>query len=182
MRLADVYALFEKAEGARKAGKLAEMREGYDEILTKSPLFDGRATMALGYLKYAEASDTKKADGLLAARRALRITTDDSIRKKAQSLVETLTAEQLKAQGLFDRALLDQAISLDPDNGTAQTRRASLGTDSPSVRLSAITRYGGAFLACALALLGAGWILWSSRGVDHKTPTAKAEGEHGEDT
>jgi hypothetical protein len=53
LRLAQAYALYEKAEAARKSGDLMKMRKGYDEVLALNPGFDKQESMAEGYIQYA---------------------------------------------------------------------------------------------------------------------------------
>ncbi len=97
-----------------------------------------------------------------ALRRAERIAEEKQVRQEAQSLRHTLQAERLERLGLFDRALLDRALALDPDNERARQKLQDEQKQSNNA-LSPWARYTAALTICVVAIAGAGWILWTSR-------------------
>lgn len=172
MRLAQAYELFERAQVAKEAGQLALMATTYDSVLTLSPLFDQRSAMASGYLQFAQAAQTAPDQALLAARRARRIADDMQLKQQAESVIDTLNAERLRRRGLLDSALLARAVDADPSNDAARRQQAAGPNDSEKP-LSKGARYAAALLICALALSSAGWILWTARRPEERTPTAE---------
>jgi hypothetical protein len=148
-RLARVYALFDEGAKARSEGKLDAMREAWDKLLARSPLFEHRGEMAGGYLELAnKKQDEDRPAALAAARRAERLATDDRERSRAKSLALTLEGEQLAAEGVADQVLFHRALELDPQNQRAKDALARLERGEIA-RQSAFGRYAA---ACAIGL------------------------------
>lgn len=151
-RMAQVYSLFDAGDQARREGKLDEMREAWDKVLTRSPLFERRGEMARGYLELAKQKlDSEPEAALSALRRAERLSADEMERRKIESLALTLEGEALAAKGIADQVLFNRALELDPENGRARDAlgRAQRGEAGPKRELG---RYA-ASLAIALGAL-----------------------------
>ncbi|HSC89171.1 MAG TPA: hypothetical protein VLC09_17940 [Polyangiaceae bacterium] len=160
-RTAKEFELFEAAQKAEKEGRWEEMRQGYDQVLTWSPLFEQREKMAPGYMKYAEQVRSSNPEAAIAAyRRVERIASELALRNRAESLRHTLEARALEASGVVDRGLLDKALALDADNDLASDalERAAVAPHGLSDR----TRYLLAAAVAALGLSGSAWIGWSA--------------------
>jgi hypothetical protein len=127
LRLAKVYDLFEAGLAAREKGDLKAMRQSFDALLAKSPLFEHRSELAAGYLEFAEkASEEGREDALLALRRVTRISDDDALKKRAESLLLTLEAERALTAGVADTELYRRAVELNPENARARDGLARL--------------------------------------------------------
>ncbi len=163
IRSAKVFEIFEAAQKAEAAGKLAEMAQGYDRVLAASPLFEERELMAAGYMKYAESVQASSPDLAIGAfRRVERIAKEEALRNRAESARHTLEAAALDATGLVDRGLLDKALALDPDNGRA---RDALDASVFAQRgLANSVRYLLAGAVALLSLGGAGYVVWMTLG------------------
>ena len=159
-RLAHVYEVYEEAMAARGRGDLAAMKEGFDRVLTQSPLFEGRETMAELYLEYAEKHPEPLEAAEDALRRATRIVHDEALAKRIQSRLLLLEARQLEQRGFWDRTLVDRAAALDPESGADELAREP--RSGPGV-WGTTSRYLVAITVSALALAGVGWILWTAR-------------------
>jgi hypothetical protein len=156
LRLAQVYRLFEEGQQARDAGDLVKMRQSYDKVLARSPLFERRAEMAAGYLDYARSLGPEgKGDALDALRRAERIAGDEALKSRARSLLFTLEAEELFERGIADQVLFRRALETDPENarareGLARIERGELEQQSKLGRYAAAAAIG---LIALLAIL-----------------------------
>lgn len=166
-RLAQVYQVYEEALTAHKKGDLLSMKQGFDRVLTQSPLFEGREAMAALYLEYAEAHPEPAEQAEDALRRAERIVHDEALRTRIQSRLLVLRARSLEERGLWDRTLVDRAASLDPTNDDAKSDSVSLGAHASG--MGAVSRYLLAITVSALGLAGVGWIFWTAR---RKRPSA----------
>lgn len=161
LRLEKVFDHYEEAKALQEKGELEAMKKGFDTVLALSPLFEQREAMAPGYVAFAaKVRDEQPDEAILALRRAERITDDDQLRKKAESMRHTLEAEKLLERGVFDRGLLDKAIALDPDSDRAREERARSG--APAHKLDSKTRYAVAIAVASFALVGAGFILFGA--------------------
>ncbi|MEB2321712.1 MAG: hypothetical protein OZ921_04305 [Sorangiineae bacterium] len=169
-RLARVYDLFDDGIADFRAGKLDEMRQAFDRVLARSPLFDRRAEMAPGYLAYARATaDVDRDAALLALRRAARLTADDAARKPVTSLLLTLEGEALLDEGTADQTFFRRALELDPANGRARDALARIERGEMKPR-SAALRYAGAGAIGAAALIALGFIAFRRRGASSPSP------------
>ena len=156
LRLAKVFELFEESKKAAEAGDWAKMRDGYDQVLALSPLFEQREQMAAGYMKFAldkEASEPEVA--ISALRRVERLSDKEEDRRRAESLRHVLEARRLRDGGIVDRGLIDKAIALDPESDFAEDELGR--TAASSTGLPARTRY---LLAGAVALVSVGGVGW----------------------
>ncbi|MEZ4233416.1 MAG: hypothetical protein R3B89_29820 [Polyangiaceae bacterium] len=121
LRLAQVYKLFDQGKALQKAGKLAEAKEAFDKVLARSPLFDRRGEMIDTYVAFAEKhvdEEPEKAEAAL--RRARRLSNDDGVDKRVQSLLWYLEGQELVARGVADQVPFRRALELDPDNQRAK--------------------------------------------------------------
>lgn len=158
LRLAQVYRLFEQGTEAHRAGKLEEMRDAFDKVLARSPLFERRSEMAPGYLAYAEkVADDQPELALDALRRAKRIADDETLTKRIASRQAALEAEGLLERGVADQVLARRALELDADNRRARAllERMERGEVQKKSRLDRWTAAGaiGAVALFAILLL-----------------------------
>ena len=160
-RLSRVYEIYEAALLAHKQGNLVSMKEGFDRVLTQSPLFEGREAMAELYLEFAERHPEPPGPAEDALRRAERIAHDDTLRKRAQSRLLLLRASALEKRGFWDRTLVERAATLDPDNAAAA--QALRAPSAGSSGWNAGPRYLVAITVSVLALGGVAWVLWTAR-------------------
>ena len=121
LRLAQTYDLFERGSAARAEGDPKRMKEAFDKVLARSPLFERRGEMADGYIEFARRRmDEDRSEALDALKRAERIAENDASRRAAGSLLLSLEAEQLLERGLADQLILRRAIELDASNTRAR--------------------------------------------------------------
>jgi hypothetical protein len=121
-RLADVYQLYDAGLTALQAGDLPAMRQSFDKVLARSPNFDPVDKLIEGYFKYAESTYQKEPDtALTALARVERLTQDEALRARVQSLRLTIEASNLAAKKIADQTLLRAAIQLDPSNQAAKS-------------------------------------------------------------
>jgi HEAT repeat protein len=162
LHLARAYALYDEAEKARKAKNLEKMKTGYDQVLALNPAFDKKATMAEGYLSYASSVQaTDRPAALLALRRAERVAPTEELRNVSRGRRNLLEAENLKEKGILDRTLIESAISLNPTQG--ERAKTLLESNTQVQAWGKNSRYFVAGVTALLALLGAAWILFTSR-------------------
>ncbi|MGE0322668.1 MAG: hypothetical protein AB7K71_20025 [Polyangiaceae bacterium] len=122
LRLAQVYKLFDTGKAAQKAGKLIEAKEAFDKVLARSPLFDRRAEMIDTYVDFAEQKiDEDPAAAEAALRRARRLSTDEKVDNRVQSLLWYLEGQDLVARGVADQVPFRRALELNPENKRAKT-------------------------------------------------------------
>ncbi|MBN2193681.1 MAG: hypothetical protein JW751_12760 [Polyangiaceae bacterium] len=155
LRLSQVYLLYDEGRAAEARGDLFVMHQAYDKVLTRSPIFEHRATMAAGYLAFAaQFADRDAAAAAGALDRAARITTDRALLDRIESLRLTLHAERLLTQGVADQELLVRAVDLDADNDRARRLMAGSVPDAtlPEARRS---RWTAALAIAILAAIGA---------------------------
>lgn len=161
LRLERIYKLYAEAKAAFAAGDLKKMAEGYDQILAQNPDFDGRAEMVPGYRKYAKSvASQDPSSALLALRRAERIDPDEKSRKETEAELLLLEAARLKKAGFIDSELLERAETSFPG-----TREEALRIRTPGQGIAVwgkSSRYFVAFTVSFIALLGAGWVMFSS--------------------
>lgn len=156
LRLAQVHRLFDEGMAASQNGKLDAMREAFDKVLARSPMFERRQEMASGYLAYASAhADDQPAQALDALRRAERIAGDEATKKRAQSLVLTLEGEELLGRGVADQVLFRRAIELDSTNSRARDALARIERGELEKK-STFGRYAAAGAIGLVALLAIG--------------------------
>jgi hypothetical protein len=160
-RLAQIYEIYEQALAAHKKGDLLAMKQGFDRVLTQSPLFEGRETMAELYLEFAERQPEPVTEAEDALRRAERIAHDESTRGRIVSRLLLLRARALEARGFWDRTLVERASALDPANTAAQAALSNVPAGTAG--LGAAPRYLLAIAVSVLALGGAFWVLWTAR-------------------
>jgi len=160
-RLSQVYEIYERALASHKQGDFAAMKQGFDRVLTQSPLFEGREAMAELYLEFAERHPEPVDQAEDALRRAERIAHDETTRRRVQSRLLLLRAEQLEKRGFWDRTLVERAAHLDPDNAAAE--RALRAPASGDSGWSPGPRYLVATTVSVLALGGVAWVLWTAR-------------------
>ncbi len=157
-RHARVFGLFEAGLGALGAKDLTRMKASFDAVLVRSPTFERAAEMAPGYLEYAQTNAEKnRAQALDAARRAERIAVDDAIKRRAASLRSTFEALELLDKGVVDQALLQNALTLNPDNAVAKDSlsRVRHGNVKDTIDHQ---RWGIAGVIAALGILGIAWV------------------------
>ena len=172
-RLAQVYSLFDAGAKARSEGKLDAMREAWDKVLARSPLFEHRAEMAAGYLELAQKKqDDDRPLALAAARRAERLSTSDEEKNRAKSLALTLEGEELARQGVADQVLFNRALELDPHNSRAKDALGRLERGEVA-KQSAFGRYAAA-IAIGLSALFAIVLIGLRRG-KRDEPEAKPD-------
>lgn len=174
-RLAQVYTLYEQGTRARQEGKLDQMRQAWDQVLTRNPSFEHRDEMAQGYLAVAKSKlDDDRPSALAALRRAERLTSNADDKKRIESLALTLEGEELAAKGIADQVLFNRAIELDPDNSRAKDALARLARGETEKK-SLMGRWGGS-LAIALGALIAIVLIALRRGKPEPAPSPTAEG------
>ena len=162
LRRAEVFERFEAAEKAQKAGDLEAMRRAYDDVLVRSPFFERADEMVGGYWEYGKRhADDRPADALLALVHAERLSRNTPAHDRIQSLLLTLEAERLLEQRIVDRALLQRAVELDPDNGRAKKALAELAR--PVATGDRKLRYYAAASILFAGLLGAAFVLLRPR-------------------
>ncbi len=157
-RLAQVYQLFDAGMAAYKAGDLDKMRDTFDKVLARSPLFEHRDEMVAGYVAYAnKVADDKRDDAILALRRADRLAPDDNARKPIKSLLLVLDGEALLDKGVADQTFFRRAIELDASNTRAREDLARIERGETK-RRSPTLRYAGAGAIAVVALLAIAFI------------------------
>ncbi len=137
LRLSRVYQLYSEGVTAQGAGNLKLMTERFDAVLSKDPMFERRATMAVGYFSAAEQrldSEPKAAE--LALARVERLSEDPALRARASSLRLTLSAERTGRERAADVETLRRALALDPANRRAQAALAQMERGEATTRLS----------------------------------------------
>jgi hypothetical protein len=113
--------LIEQGKKAEREGHFEDMAKAYDAVLARAPEFDAAPTLAPGYLGMAEKlAQSRPEVAQTALVRVLRLTTDPAMRQRAQSLRDTIRAEQQLHEGIVDAHLLHQAAELDPNNRRAK--------------------------------------------------------------
>ena len=121
LRLARVYGTFMEGMQGLEKGDLQGMARAFDLVLAKDPLFEKRAQMADGYLKFALSEvDRNPEAASLAAIRAERLAIEPKLRDQARSLIVMLRALESERHGLLDMARLKNANELDPTNKRAR--------------------------------------------------------------
>ncbi|HTM45830.1 MAG TPA: hypothetical protein VL137_12800 [Polyangiaceae bacterium] len=143
MRMHDVLSLYNAGIAAHNTGALADMRRDFDRVLALEPSFEGSGLMAQGYFDYALANaDHHATDAADSLHRALRLASDDSLKRRIQSLLNTLQGKELLASGIADQVLFQRAVQLDGNNTRAkdlleEIDSASAETPSPMHRYAA---------------------------------------------
>ena len=164
MRLAQVYKLYDEGLSAHENGQLEAARAAFDKVLARSPMFEHRAKMAPGYFDYAKKIAEEQPDlALDALHRADRITDDDALRKRIQSLSLTLEAMKLQEKGVADQVLVRRAIDLDGDNTLARDVLGRMERGELAKK-SEMNRYGAAGAIGAIALFAIAFIALFRRG------------------
>lgn len=121
LRLAQVYKLFDRGRAAQKAGKVDEAKDAFDKVLARSPLFDRRAEMIDTYVSFADSKlDEQPAVAEAALRRARRLSKDQSVDKRVQSMLWYLEGQDLVSRGVADQVPFRRALELDPENQRAK--------------------------------------------------------------
>ncbi|HEX6764646.1 MAG TPA: hypothetical protein VF103_04195, partial [Polyangiaceae bacterium] len=116
----------------REKGDLEAMREAYDQVLARAPDFERAGEMSEGYFEYAKKHATGDRErAILALRRADRLTTDESRKKRLQSLLLSFEASRSAERGVADKSLLRRAVELDPENDRARDELAGLSRATP---------------------------------------------------
>jgi tetratricopeptide (TPR) repeat protein len=160
-RLATVYELWERGRASAEAKRWSEATDAFDQVLARLPLFEHRSAMVPAYRARGEelAASAKRAEALLALRKALRLGPAASDRPRIESWVMTLEAEELLEAGTPDRTLLERALEIDPDNARARELLATLverATRAPARAarwvLAGIVFVAGLALAALIAL------------------------------
>jgi hypothetical protein len=127
LRLADVTALFEKGLAEAKTDVPAAITD-LDAALAREPLLDRRKEAAPIYVQYAH--DLSKGDRRAAREydlKAMRIAEAGSPDiDRAASEIAFFDAEDLRAKGIIDRNGYAHAVTLDPENQSAQDALASI--------------------------------------------------------
>ena len=174
LRMAKAFELFARGKSAETEGRLDDMREAYDKVLARSPVFERSAEMAPGYVAYAQAkADDDRQSALEALRRAERIVgPDDALAKHIRSLRLTLEGELLLAEGIVDQTLFRRALEVDPKNDRA--RRALDGTlGSEQAVQDRRQRWLGPVVIGSVALVAVLFLLlWPAR---RHSPTREGE-------
>lgn len=164
LRLAQVDVLFEKGLAAERAGKVDEMAQAFDDVLTQNPMFDRGREMVPGYLAFAHAhlddAPEKAVNALHRVERLCQAAAPEC--RIGQSLLLTLEAERLLAGHVADPVLLQRALEIDPNNGRARrlAERIERGDRGAESRLR---RYVGAGAILAAALVAIGFLLLKRR-------------------
>ncbi len=164
MRLAQVYKLYDEGLSAHENGQLEAMRAAFDKVLARSPMFEHRAKMAPGYFDYAKKIAEEQPDlALDALHRAGRITDDDALKKRIQSLELTLQAMELQKKGVADQVLVRRALDLDGENTLAKDVLGRMERGELAKK-SELNRYGAAGAIGGIALLAIAFIALFRRG------------------
>jgi hypothetical protein len=173
-RLYDVLVAYRAGLQAEQQGSLDEMRQRYDEVLTKDPDFENAEQLATGYLAYARAkAESAPSDALDTLRRAHRLTQSDETRRQTESLLYAIEAEQLVARGIADQVLLKRAIELDPNNERATRALAQL-TSTTTETPSAVRRFAAAGMVGLITALAALFLARRAR-TDATKPMAASD-------
>jgi tetratricopeptide (TPR) repeat protein len=148
-RLADVYALVDKALAEQKDDKLEAAVADFDEALARQPLLDRRAQAAPAYLAFGKSlEDTDRARSLAYLRRALRVDEAGPQSSLARSEIAYLEGEDLLARGVTDPEPFERALVLDPGNARARAELSSLRASAEAGR----TRTGRVIAAFAVLM------------------------------
>ncbi|MDX2055190.1 MAG: hypothetical protein SFV15_22500 [Polyangiaceae bacterium] len=160
LHLARVHQLFRDGLGLLARGQLAEMAKKFDEVLTRSPQFEGADQIAAGYLTFAEAAKPQEvSQALLAAERAERIATQPELKARAKSARLALEARQLLARGIADASLLEGSLDADAKSPIAQALKPEFEAAVGATE-DARARYAGALAIAFAALAALGTILF----------------------
>jgi hypothetical protein len=158
LRTAEVNDLFDAGTKAQGEGDLERMRQAFDQLLAKSPLFERRDEMIGGYWEYARRfADERRPAAVDALRRAERLAEGTAHAPRIASLRLTLEAEERLTAGTADRTLARRALELDPQNERAQRLNARFEQPDPGDD-SGRTRYAAAALIGLVSLLGIAWV------------------------
>jgi hypothetical protein len=162
LRMAEVAKLFETGNAARLKGDMNAMVAAFDRVLAQSPNFERREELIAGYLDFARKNaDDKREAALQAVHRVDRLSIGSPEHNAVQSLLLTLQAETLEAQGIADQTLLRRAIELDPQNSRAKSVLSRLQRGEPKTNEK--SRYAAAGAIGLVALLGMGFVLFRRR-------------------
>lgn len=163
MRLAELYEHYGRGITALEKSDWDAMRQAFDKVVARSPNFEPRDRLVEGYSKFADAKlDTHPVDAEQSLQRVLRLTESDAVRRSVESLLLTLQAKRLSEHHVADRALLQRALELDPDNGRARALLDELGRE-PFEESSTFLRWlwplllGGAALLFAAVVAFGKW-------------------------
>jgi hypothetical protein len=152
------------------------MRDAYDEVLAQNPMFERKSELAPGYIEYAARfADENRASAMTALGRALRVDDDEARRKRTESLLNTLQAEELAERGILDQTLLLRAIELDPENARAR-RVLESARRGEQQKQSELGRYAAASAILIASLLAIGFIVFF-RGGERKGSQARRAAE-----
>jgi hypothetical protein len=163
-RLYDVLLAYGAGLQARDRGDLDEMRRHYDEVLSKDPDFENAEQLAAGYFEYAHAKADKSATAALETlRRARRLTQSEDTRRRVDSLLYAIEAEQLLARGIADQVLAKRAVELDPTNERATGLLAQL-TSTHAETPSPLRRFAAAGVVSMIAAAAALFLVRRARG------------------
>jgi hypothetical protein len=151
LRLQDVTALFGKGLVEAKTDLPTAIAD-FDSALAREPLLENRKEAAPYYVQFAR--DRSSADRKLAREydlKAIRVAgehTPDGDR--AASMLAFFDADNLRTNGIIDRASYDKALALDPQNQEAKDALAALDADV-TARENKLRRFEAA-IAAAVAV------------------------------
>lgn len=120
-RLSEVYEFYERGVRQLDDGRLEAALDEFEGLLRRRPDFEPSDKIVGAFLEFAEKDpegrkDWDRVERLLQA--AARLGTDEQ-RKRASSLLATVSARRLAARGVADQFLLREALDLHKDNTQA---------------------------------------------------------------
>lgn len=155
IRLSEVYTQYTEGVTALEKNDLETMRERFDKLLNRSPDFTPKDHLLKGYLVYAEKHfDSDREASADALAKVLRLTDDETVKQRAQSLLLTLEAMDRLDQNVADQTLLKKALALDPKNVRAHDLLEDIRTE-PFVERSSFMRTFWPLLLSVLGLVAA---------------------------
>ncbi len=160
-RLEEIVSTFDEGMAALKDKHLDVATRSFDAVLARFPGFDRRGEMVPAYAGLArDLADKDRARAVVLARKASRLDAAGPLAKPMESLALTLEGEALAESGVVDLAILQRAVSLDPDNARAKATLSRLESN-PAALPTSRARYVGAaavgvaaLVVCAALALG----------------------------
>lgn len=167
MRLEEVYLLYQGGLEALGRKDTAKAVEQFDAVLRLDPEFKPNEELVRAYLEYAEAAapaPSEQVDKALLT--VMRLSGDEAMRKRAESLLLTRQAARYAEQNFADRSLLDRATELDPSNDRARELKSELERE-PMVERASFGRVLWPSLLVAAGIAGAATVLLRRRRSQH---------------
>jgi hypothetical protein len=166
MRLEEVYTRYQAGSAALEKKDYRKAVEEFDGVLRLDPEFEPREAMVQGYIEFAEAGGLEPNDDVdRALHSAIRLASDDAVRKRAESLLLTRQASHYAKQKFADRSLVARALELDPNNTRARELERELERE-PVVERASFARVLWPSLLVAAGIAGAVTVLVRRRRAD----------------